>query len=135
MQGLVSASHARHPELQTDDGRLLLGQLLVAAAAIAVERPLQLCVALFPALGGAAALYGPLRVAALRGLLAHLILCAVTVVLVIPPLCVFTTDGRPQNEGVGAWWERIGVGLLFSGGGRRVGCYHGGHAELVEPLS
>lgn len=132
-QCLVSAGHARHPELQANDGRLLLGQLLVGVAA--VELPLQLSVALLAALGAAAALYGPLRVAALRGLFAHLVLRAVAAVLVVvPPPRVFAADGRPQNEGVGARRERVGVGPLVSGGGRRVGRHHGGHAQLVESL-
>lgn len=122
---LVSAGHACHAKLKADDGRLLFRQL-------AVERPFQLSVALLPALGAAAALYCPLRVGALRGLLAHFVLF----ILLFLPLRVFAVDRRPQNEGVGTRRERVGVGMLVSGGRRRggVGRHDGLHAELLQPL-
>lgn len=122
---LVSAGHACHSKLQADNSWLLFGQLAVVC-------PFQLAVALLPALCAAAALYRPLRVCALCGLLAHLLL----LVLLLLSLHFFVVDGRPQNEGVGPWREGVGVGPLISGGRRRRGVRgrDGGHTKLVEPL-
>ncbi|TNN84637.1 hypothetical protein EYF80_005052 [Liparis tanakae] len=99
-----------------------------------------LSVALLSALAAAAPLHPTLRVGALCGLLAHLLLLRLLFLLLLllflllPPLHFFVAYGRPKNEGIGTWRDGVGVGALISGGRRRVRGHNGGHTELLEPL-
>lgn len=118
---LVSAGHACHSELQTNNSWLFFGQFVVVAC------PFQVAIALLPALCPAAALYHPLCVSVLCGLLSHLLRL---------PLHFFVGDGCSQDERTGTRWQATRVGMLIPGR-RRSGELRGdhwGHAELLEPL-
>lgn len=120
---LLSAGHACHSKLQTDNSWLFLGQL-------SVEGPFQLSVALLPALSATAALYCPLHVGSLCGFLAHLLL------FLLLPLHFFLVYRSSENEGVGPWWEIAGIEVLISGWrwDREVASDDRGHSELLESL-
>lgn len=120
---LLSAGHACHSKLQTDNSWLFLGQL-------SVEGPFQLSVALLPTLSATAALYCPLHVGSLCGFLAHLLL------FLLLPLHFFLVYRSSENEGVGPWWESAGIEVLISGWrwDREVGSDDRGHTKLLESL-
>lgn len=118
----LSAGHACHSKLQTDNSWLFLGQL-------SVEGPFQLSVALLPALSATAALYCPLHVDALCGFLAHLL-------FPLQLLHFFLVNWSSENEGAGPWRESAGNEVLISGWrwDGEVGSDDRGHAELLESL-
>lgn len=120
---LLSAGHACHSKLQTDNSWLFLGQL-------SVEGPFQLSVALLSALSATAALYCPLHVNALGGFLTHLLL------FLLLPLHFLLVYWSSENEGVGPWWEGAGIEVLISGWrwDREVRSDDRGHTELLESL-
>lgn len=123
---LVLAGHTCYTKLQADNSWLFFDQ-------ITVIRPFQFSITLLPALGATAALYCPLCICALSGLLTHLLL----LILFLVTLHFFVVDGRSQNEGVGTWREAVGVGELISCGRRcgGVGCCNRDYTKLLQPLN